>query len=318
MSSNFIVCAALGALAFAAPAVASTMQPTASLTSTGTLSLSATDGFTASGDLVAEYRQPPLGARPYIYSTSLSFGTLTVTPKITLTTPEILISEAGEFCPLPWLCFPVPAVTLPPISLPINPSLPIASLGTVYDASYTSPNLAFGDLLAFDYGTPLLGAPLNFGELVQDQFETGDTTVNVAGGLGPFGAMFDYNGVLSGDGTTITGDYNLSLTGPGILADLEAFALDLLNDNTDQFVDIAFDLFLASDPCGLLGQACIDALEALDSSEFGINVTSLGTLTADYKLAKSITPVPLPAGLPLLLAGLGGLAFMRKRKAKAA
>ena len=38
------------------------------------------------------------------------------------------------------------------------------------------------------------------------------------------------------------------------------------------------------------------------------NFTLLGTIDGD------LAPVPLPAGMPLLLAGLGGLAFMKRRK----
>lgn len=43
-----------------------------------------------------------------------------------------------------------------------------------------------------------------------------------------------------------------------------------------------------------------------------------GSSAVDYVITaqiRDITPVPLPAGLPLLLAGLGGLALLRRGKA---
>lgn len=42
----------------------------------------------------------------------------------------------------------------------------------------------------------------------------------------------------------------------------------------------------------------------------GVSDTSIRAYLVEY----SIAPVPVPAGLPLLLAGLGGLAMLRKRK----
>jgi hypothetical protein len=58
----------------------------------------------------------------------------------------------------------------------------------------------------------------------------------------------------------------------------------------------------------------------LISSDLAIALTSIfgaGDLTgAEFGLANtSPTPVPLPAGLPLLLAGLGGLAVLRRKRA---
>ena len=40
-----------------------------------------------------------------------------------------------------------------------------------------------------------------------------------------------------------------------------------------------------------------------------------GTAYTTADLTAATTPVPLPAGLPLLLAGLGGLALLRRRRA---
>jgi len=311
--------ATVGALALAtSPAIASTLPPSALLNSSGTLSFNSATGFQAEGDLRAEYRAPPLGARPYIFSTSLSFGALTITPDLTLTTPEIVVIEPTRVC-LPFIgCNTIPGVTIPSQTLPISPDLPLANLGTVYDGSVRSPALPVGDVFAFDYGTPLLGVPLSFGQIVQDQFETGDATVSVSGGIGPFNSMFDYDGTLNADGDVIMADYALSITGPGILGDLETFALGLINDNIDQFAGLAFDLFLGTDPCGSLSPlaagTCNTILAGLDPNAFLLTVNSIGTLSADYTLNKSIAPVPLPAALPLMGGGLALLGMMGWRR----
>lgn len=321
--------AAIATLALAvSPAFASTLPPTALLESEGTLSLSGVGGFQAEGELTAEYRQPPLGARPYIFSTSLSFGTLNVTPDVTITTPEISI-PAGAFCfgsGIFQVCNP--ALNVPSGTITVdNTTIPLTGLGTVYDASYKSPDLPLGDIFAFDYGTPLFGTPLSFGELVQDQFETGDATVNVVGGIGPFNSVFDYEGVLQPGGEVILADYALGITGPGILGEIEAFALDLINDNTDLLADFAFNQFLASDPCAEFGNLpfigtgieaeCNTLIADLDPFGFGLTVNSIGTLSADYTLSKSIVPVPVPAALPLLAGGIGLLGLMGWRRRRA-
>ena len=64
------------------------------------------------------------------------------------------------------------------------------------------------------------------------------------------------------------------------------------------------------------------ALGASDSTYFRnlINVSpSITTGTRPFTFnASFIAPVPLPASLPLLLAGIGGFAALRRRKKKAA
>ncbi|MEQ8901150.1 MAG: hypothetical protein RID11_13955 [Roseovarius sp.] len=310
--------AAIATVALAAsPAVASTVPPTALLESSGVLSLSGGGGFQAEGDLRAEYRAPSPGSRPYIFSTSLSFGTLNVTPDVTITTPEIVISEEKERC-FPFVgCFTTPAVVLDSQTINVSPTVPLTGIGTVFEGSVRSPDLPLGNVFAFDYGTPLLGTPLSFGDLVQDQFETGDAMVSVTGGVGPFNSVFDYDGELQPGGEVILAEYALGITGPGILGDIEAFALDLINDNTDQLTGLAFDLFLGTDPCsgfGPLAGTCNALLAGLDPDAFDLTVNSIGTLSADYSLAKSIVPVPLPAALPLMAGGIGLLGLMGWRR----
>jgi hypothetical protein len=308
----------IGALALiSGPAAAATLNPVALFESTGVLSLDSA-GFQAVGDLTAEYHAPPTGSVAYVFSSELSFGTLTVTPEITLTTPEITLSAAIPGQCLPFFCFPgVPAVVLPSQTITVTPTIPLASFGTVFSGSFQTPEIPAGDVLAFDYGTTLFGTPLSLGELVQDQFETGATAVNVAGAVGPVGATFDYSGVLQPGGEVILANYVLGLTGPGLLGDIEAWALDLLNDNSDMLTGYAFDLFLATDPCGGFGPlsgTCNTLVGGLAPDSFGLTVNSFGTLTADYTLTKSVSAVPLPAGLPLLLAGLGAIGLLRRRK----
>ena len=309
----------------AAPVAASTLPPIALLNATGHVTLDSS-GLATTGVLDARYRQPPLGSRPYVFSTSLKLGPLTLTPSLTVTTPEVVISPGT---PPTTQCLPIvgcvtipgiPAITLDSQSLTITPSVPLASQGTVYDESIQSPPLPLGDIFAFDYGTPLFGSPLSFGQLVQDQFETGATEVNVAGALGPFGATFDYDGVLQPGGEQILADYAATLTGPGILGQVESFALGLINDNANLFAGLAYGLFLDTNPCGGFGPlqgACNDLLAGLDPDLFGLTVNSFGTLKAGYVVEKSIAPIPLPAAGWLMLAGLGGLAALRRRRTAA-
>jgi hypothetical protein len=306
----------------AVPAAAGTIPPTALLFSEGTLTFDAASGLALDGSLTAAYRAPTGGARPHVFRTSLDLGPLNIAPSLTVTTQErVLIEESCVTLFGRPIC--TPAVVLPSLSFDLTPTIPLLPAATVFDRSYTSPDLPLGALFGFDYGTPLFGTPLSFGDLVQDQFETGAASVSVAGALGPFGGAYDYDGVLQPGGQVILADYGLSLTGPGLLAEVESFALGLLNDNADLLFELAFDQLLAANPCAGLGLSTISTglcngfIGGLGASDVTVTVTSLGTLTGAYALSKSITPVPVPFSLPLLASGLAVMGFVGSRRRKA-
>lgn len=52
---------------------------------------------------------------------------------------------------------------------------------------------------------------------------------------------------------------------------------------------------------------------AIAYAEFGTNAEDLGAFFADDFSYSTTAPIPLPASLPLLLAGVGGLALLRRR-----
>lgn len=316
----------VGAAMLATPASAVPL-PTASLAFNGSIDLSSSNGLSVLGDMNAQYRTPPDAPGAYQFNTSLSFGAITINPEITVTTPEIVLIPGGEVCVPIFGCVTTPDVTLPAQIIPVNPNIALSSPIDVYDLTYTSGVLPLGDIFAFDFGTPLLGDALNLDTLLQDQFESGATSVSETGSVvGPFSSSYNYNGVLQPDGSTILGDYELNLTGPGILAELEAAILALINDNTGLLTELALQSLLASDPCAAvpIGQSvCNDILAGLDGSDLGVTVDSIGNFSTDFSLVKSIiplpTPVPTPASLPLVAFGLAllGLAARRQRSIKA-
>lgn len=305
----------------AAPATASTLQPVASLVSAGSLSFNPQAGLTLSGELTAEYRTPTGPAVPYIFDTGASLDRVTVIPDLTLTIPSFQILTFT----FPEVNFAVPAVSLP---------LPQLGLGTLYDLTYVSPPLPLGAVFNFDYGSILFGVPLSFGDVVQNQFETGAAFVSAAGTLGGFSGSYLYDGtLLSPD--LIVADYMLNISNPGLFGAMESAALgfvnDFLADELDGMLGYAYGEFLATDPCvsllNLTGSgvaatiarnACRSGLNAFDPAGLGLDVRldGMGTITADYTKWKSITPVPVPAALPLLAGGLAvfGVMGLRRRK----
>jgi hypothetical protein len=313
-----LLAASLGAATLALPAAA---FPIAVLDSTGTIDLAFQKGLTIKGDVDAQYRTPPGSPRPYEFKSSLDLGAIKITPEIKVTTPEIVLVEESEVC-IPFLgCITIPGVSLPSTVIPVNPTIDLTAPVNVYDVSYVTGVLPLGGIFNFDFGTPLLGEALNLDTVVQNQFETGATTVSETGSVGPFTGIFEYEGVLQPGNEQILGDFMLDVTGPGLLAELEQLLLDLINENTDQIAEIVFDLILASDPCaaaGALADLCRDALEGLDPTSIGIEVVSLANFSADYTWKNSIESVPVPASLPLVALGLVLMGAVSRRRNKVA
>jgi hypothetical protein len=68
------------------------------------------------------------------------------------------------------------------------------------------------------------------------------------------------------------------------------------------------------DQNGVVASTLINADVA--SGEYVLQIVGLqtGTVSGMYDGSLAITPVPVPAGLPLLLSALGGMAFLRRRR----
>ncbi|MCB1706733.1 MAG: PEP-CTERM sorting domain-containing protein [Halioglobus sp.] len=318
-STISILAASLGTAMLAGPAAAVPM-PTAALDYDGTINFSLSNGLSVIGSMDAQYRTPPGAPQPYEFNTSLSFGSVTITPVLTVTTPEFVLIPGGETC-LPFIgCFTTPDVTLPSQIIPLTPSISLTEPVNVYTYSYTSGELPVGTVFNTDFGTPLLGEALTIDDLVREQFETGATSVNESGSVvGSLMGSYEYEGELQPDGNTILADYMLNLSSPELLAELEASLLELINDNTAMLSEAALQALIASNPCSGLGVGegiCNDLINGLDSSQLQVVVNSIGTFSSTYSLQKSIIPVPAPATLPLLALGVAlmGLASARRRK----
>jgi hypothetical protein len=315
-----LLAASIGAAMLSVPAAA---FPIAVLNSTGSIDLSFQQGLTVQGDVDAQYRTPPGSPRPYEFKSSLDLGAVNVTPSVNVTTPEIVLVEESQVCVPFFGCITIPGVSIPSQVIPVNPSIALTDPINVYNVSYVTGVLPVGGVFNFDFGTPLLGQALTLDTVVQNQFESGATTVSETNTVGPFTSIFDYEGVLQPGGEQILGEFMLGVTGPGLLAELENLLLGLINENTDLIVELVFDLLLQTDPCaaaGVLEDVCNEALANLDPNSIGIEVVSLGNFDATYIWRNSIESVPVPASLPLVALGLVlmGVTSRRRRQVTAA
>lgn len=157
-----------------------------------------------------------------------------------------------------------------------------------------------------------------------------------------FGASLSVNGStlfdgdLEADGTSLNEVIAVAL---GLLGDINdglggvplAVFADLLDDgqaSIPPFLDVVisdfslgatgfsglFDigLFLpfSDDGCGLFA---VQSFLGGDGGGLSIPCSGEGTFALDLSISKDVAPIPLPAGAPLLLVGLGGLAVLRRR-----
>lgn len=316
-----VLSASLAATMLAGPAAAIPTGATAGLDYDGTLNFSLSNGLSVIGSMEALYRTPPGSAHPYQFNSSLSFGSLSVTPVITVTTPEIVLIPGTEIC-LPFLgCNTTPDISLPSQVLPLTPTINLTSPINIFNYSYTSGDLPLGAIFNTDFGSPLLGSALTVDDLVREQFMTGATSVSESGVVvGPLMGSYQYDGILQPDGNTITAEYLLGLSSPELLAELEASLLEIINENAALLSDAALAALIASNPCGGLGigeDICNDFIAGMDSSDLQIAVSSLGDFSATFSLQKSIIPVPTPATLPLLALGVVLVGLRRKKAAQA-
>ena len=168
------------------------------------------------------------------------------------------------------------------------------------------------------YFIPLTGGACVFGEDCGTEADTGT-------GGGPMSLFLEFVNVTGGDSTLSLWFEDLDLMGA--------------NDPTGFFESVSiFDnssnvlaSFNSIGDAGISGSAGAQQTAALDLGtlvagsdytvrlDFSSSFTSVGTNTPEFLLAAiegtPASPVPLPAGGLLLIAGLGGLAAMRRWKA---
>lgn len=147
----------------------------------------------------------------------------------------------------------------------------------------------------------------------------GDGTTNVSG---PFGLTF---GGAGGNTSSFTLSASQDVTLNAFLGFAQQFNTGAIFDVTGSGVASTGNAFSTS---GFLstGTPVSDSfaggpLSLTGGETYTFTTTNAGVLTQSHLTGLDFTaattnpaPVPLPAGLPLLLAGLGGLAWMRRRQ----
>lgn len=137
-----------------------------------------------------------------------------------------------------------------------------------------------------------------------------------------FSFFVDFNVAVAGGSTRTLSDVTLS--GGDLFATVDAFSkigfADAINTPSIE-LEIFEDTLTGSqtnDTEMLGGLSSLDLFGTVEGKTFVDGATAgLSTFSLTFDLAGTApppSPVPLPAGLPLLLAGLGGLALLRRRK----
>ena len=172
-------------------------------------------------------------------------------------------------------------------------------------------------LLATDFDMPMdyiLGASLSFNgvELFNDSIEADDTSLNdiIAVGLNILQQIDSALGGLPASFIADLLDDGSASIFPFLSAEVTNFTLDATSFSGD--FDIAAFLPFGNEACG---SAVYLRTVSTGPSHGGGSLCSLsGTFALDLSISKDVAAVPLPAGAPLLLLGLGGLAAARRRR----
>ena len=138
-----------------------------------------------------------------------------------------------------------------------------------------------------------------------------------------FSFFVDFNVAVSGGSTRTLTD--VTLGGGDLFATGDAFSevifVDVINTPSVEleiFEDTRTGSSQTSETAMLGGLSSLDLFGTVEGNTFVDGATAgLSTFSLTFDLAGTApppSPIPLPAGLPLLLAGLGGLALLRSRK----
>ncbi|WP_308916696.1 CHRD domain-containing protein [Jannaschia sp. LMIT008] len=153
--------------------------------------------------------------------------------------------------------------------------------------------------------------------VVDDADETLDFTLAVDGiSIPDFAPSFDegplgplhihFGGVGQTGPVVIPFPRPSTLAGAGYVATATGFTLEALDYAYSDAVALS-----ESTQANFTAASFDDFLAALDASDYYVNIHT--TTVVSGEIRGQVSPVPLPAGAFLLLAGLGGLAALRRR-----